>query len=441
MNGAGLGWGNIIRLGLVQSALGAIVMLATSLLNRIMVVEFALPALIPAALVAWHYAVQLSRPRWGHGSDIGNRRTPWIIIGMGILALGGLLATYATLMMPSAPLLGGILAVIAYAMIGAGVGASGTSLLALLATQVAPARRPAAAATTWVMMILGIVVTAGVAGQLLDPFSPQRLTSVAGGVVLFAFLMTIAAVYGIEREAPSLPPAQARPTTDFREAIAGVWADPAARHFSIFIFVSMFAYSTQDMILEPMAGLMFAYTPGQSTSLSGLQHMGVLLGMILVGIGGGAFRGTSDLAMRRWIVGGCIGSAVALGGLCAAVLAGPGWPLGATVFILGFGNGVFAVAAISAMMDLAGAGGGGREGIRMGLWGAAQAIAFGMGGFTGAAGLDTARALLPSTADAFVLVFAGEAILFVVAAALARRIGVRQLQPTGSIAVAAGATG
>jgi MFS transporter, BCD family, chlorophyll transporter len=169
MSGAPLGWGNIIRLGLVQSALGAIVMLATSILNRVMVVEFALPALIPAGLVAWHYAVQLSRPRWGHGSDLGNRRTPWIIAGMGILALGGLLATHAALMLSSTPMLGGILAVVAYAMIGAGVGASGTSLLALLATRVAPARRPAAAATTWVMMILGIVVTAGVSGQLLDP--------------------------------------------------------------------------------------------------------------------------------------------------------------------------------------------------------------------------------------------------------------------------------
>jgi MFS transporter, BCD family, chlorophyll transporter len=353
MNGAPLGWVSIIRLGLVQSALGAIVMLATSILNRIMIVEFALPALIPAGLVAWHYAVQLSRPRWGHGSDLGDRRTPWIITGMGILALGGLIATNAALMMPSAPVFGGILAVIGYTMIGGGVGAAGTSLLALLATQVAPARRPAAAATTWVMMILGIVVTAGIAGQLLDPFSAQRLASVAGAVVLIAFLITVAAVYGVEREAPPLPPAHIRPTSNFRDAIAGVWADPAARHFSIFIFVSMFAYSTQDLILEPMAGLVFGFTPGQSTSLSGTQHMGVLLGMILVGVGGGAFRGKSDLAMRRWIVGGCVGSGVALAGLCAAVLAGPGWPLGATVFTLGFANGVFAVAAIAAVRAFA----------------------------------------------------------------------------------------
>ena len=30
-------------------------------------------AVIAAGLVAWHYAVQLSRPLWGHGSDRGRR--------------------------------------------------------------------------------------------------------------------------------------------------------------------------------------------------------------------------------------------------------------------------------------------------------------------------------------------------------------------------------
>ena len=151
------------------------------------------------------------------------------------------------------------------------------------------------------------------------------------------------------------------------------------------------------MILEPMSGLIFGFTPGQSTSLSSVQHMGVLFGMILVGVGGRAFKGGSGTAMRGWITGGCIGSAFALAALAMAVMNGPGWPLKTTVFALGFANGIFAVAAIAAMMDLAGAGKTGREGIRMGLWGASQAIAFGMGGFSGAAGLDTGRALLGST--------------------------------------------
>ena len=153
-----LGWLGIARLGLVQSAIGAIVMLATSLLNRVMVVEYAQAAALPAGLVAFHYAVQLSRPKWGHGSDSGWRRTPWIIGGMAVLALGGVLATQATIMLADRHDLALGLSVLAYAMIGGGVGAAGTSLLALLATRTAPARRPAAASLTWIMMILGIVI-------------------------------------------------------------------------------------------------------------------------------------------------------------------------------------------------------------------------------------------------------------------------------------------
>ena len=45
-----LSWLGIVRLGLVQTALGAIVVLTTSTLNRIMVVELALPAMIPGRL-------------------------------------------------------------------------------------------------------------------------------------------------------------------------------------------------------------------------------------------------------------------------------------------------------------------------------------------------------------------------------------------------------
>ena len=51
------GWLGIVRLGLVQAALGAIVVMTTSTLNRVMVVELGLPALLPGLLVGLHYAV------------------------------------------------------------------------------------------------------------------------------------------------------------------------------------------------------------------------------------------------------------------------------------------------------------------------------------------------------------------------------------------------
>ena len=417
-----LGWPGIVRLGLVQSAIGAMTMLATSLLNRVMVVEYALPAALPAGLVAWHYAVQLSRPIWGHGSDRGRRRSPWIIGGLGVLALGVLLAVQATTLLSANRTAGLLVAIAAFTMIGAGVGASGTSLLALLATRVAPERRAAAASITWIMMIAGIVVTAGVAGGLVDPFSPRRLALVTGGVALIAFLVALAALWGVEGAARAVaPPPEGDATPGFGAALREIWADGDARRFTVFVFVSMLAYSMQDMILEPFAGLLFGYTPGQSTQLSGVQHTGVLAGMILVGVGGSAFGGRSPAGMRRWIVGGCIGSALALTGIALAASVGRAWPLAANVVLLGFSNGVFAVAAIGAMMGLAGAGGASREGIRMGVWGAAQAIAFGAGGLIGAVGVDLGRAAVGSTGGAYRLVFAAEAAMFLLAAWLAVR--------------------
>ena len=136
-----LSWSQIFRLGLVQMALGAIVVLTTSTLNRLMVVEFSLPALLPGALVGLHYGIQLSRPRWGFRSDVGGNRTRWIIGGMITLALGGVGATYAVTLFALHYWLALSASILSYGMIGIGVGASGTSLLALLATATAANRR------------------------------------------------------------------------------------------------------------------------------------------------------------------------------------------------------------------------------------------------------------------------------------------------------------
>ena len=406
-----MSWFSIVRLGGVQAAIGAMVMLCTSLLNRVMVVEYAMAASIPAGLVAWHYAVQLSRPVWGHGSDRGQRRTPWIIGGMAVLASGAMLAVYATVSQSI------VLAVLAFTLIGAGVGAAGTSLLAVLATQTRPDQRAAAAAITWIMMISGIVVTAGVAGQMLKPFSVERLIMVVCGVAVAAFVVAVISVWGVERPRNAEP---VRTPLDFRAAVTEMLADREARVFTIFVFVSMLAYSMQDMILEPFAGLMFAMSPGESTSLSGVQHMGVLAGMMLVGVGGRAFAKDAS-GLRSWTVAGCIGSAVALVGLALAANAAPHWPIAANVALLGFCNGVFAVSAIGAMMALAGAGGEDREGVRMGVWGASQAIAFGLGGLIGAVGVDVGRAMMGADTPAFALIFGIEAGMFLLAALVALR--------------------
>jgi len=58
----------------------------------------------------------------------------------------------------------------------------------------------------------------------------------------------------------------------------------------------------------------------------------------------------------------------------------------------------------------------------MGLWGAAQAVGFAVGGVAGTAASDLARWALGSQVGAYGLVFAVEALLFGAAAVLALRI-------------------
>lgn len=422
-----LSWLGIARLGLVQTALGAIIILTTSTLNRIMVVEYALPAVLPGALVGFHYAIQISRPRWGYGADMGQRRTPWVIGGMAVLAIGGALAAVATALLGSSFVPGLVLAIAAFALIGIGVGASGTALLTLLATRVAPRRRPAAASIVWIMMIAGFVVTAIVAGAQLDPYSPQRLVVVCSVVSVVAFCVACLALIGIEGktnapvERPTLSSSPDKKPS-FWQAFKEVWSESQARQFTIFVFVSMFAYSAQDLILEPFAGLVFGFTPGESTKLAGAQNGGVMAGMILVAVAGSAIGGRVLGSMRFWAVSGCIASAFAFVGLVIASQVGEGWPLRLNVFGLGFANGAFAVAAIGSMMGLANQGEAKREGTRMGLWGAAQAVAFGIGGFLGAVAIDAARAAFGTPSAAYAAIFTGEAALFLMSAVIALRV-------------------
>ncbi len=299
---APLGWLGIARFGCVQAALGAIVVLTTSTLNRVMAVELALPAIVPGFLVALHYIAQVLRPRLGYGSDVGGRRTPWIIGGMALLSSGGIAAAAATVLMTTSLYLGIALAVAAFLAVGIGVGASGTSLLVLLAKRVAPKRRAPAATIVWLMMIAGIAITATVAGQQLEPFSQTRLLTVATVVAVAAFLMTLLAVWRIEGEPEAAPlPAKHTAQPGFFKALGEVW----------------------------------------------------------------------------------------------------------------------------------------REGVRMGLWGAAQALAFGLGGLLGTGASDVARVIFGAPAVAYAAVFAAEAIVFLAAAYLAAGVfQAREAPGTGHPATA-----
>jgi len=412
-----LSWLSIVRLGLVQMCLGAVVVLMTSTLNRLMVVELSLAATLPGALVAIHYLVQISRPKWGFLSDIQGNRTKWIILGMIILAVGANLAALCIPLYSFNATAATILSFFAYTIIGLGVGASGTSLLALLATHTIQHRRAAAATITWLMMIFGIAVTATVVGKLLDPYSVERLIKIVFGLTLVTVAITFISTLNIERGLSSVYK-NINKSQSFLTGLKVIWANSQTKRFSVFVFLSMTAYFMQELILEPYAGIVFSFTPGQSTSLSGMQNGGVFLGMLAVGI---ACTGFKFGALKNWVWAGCMGSCISLVLIALAGQSPEIVPLAPLVFGLGIFNGMFAVAAIGSMMSLASQNNDSREGTRMGLWGAAQAIAAGFGGLLGTVLVDLLRLANFSHADAYGTVFIFEAALFALAASIATR--------------------
>ncbi|MFO1455920.1 MAG: BCD family MFS transporter [Steroidobacteraceae bacterium] len=426
MKDTSLGWLGIFRLGLVQAAIGGIVVMTTSTLNRVMVVELALPAMLPGMLVALHYFVQVLRPRLGYGSDLGGRRAPWIVGGMALLGIGATGAAVATAIMARYPFAGIVAAVAAFTIVGLGVGACGTALLVLISKRVDQGRLAAAATITWLMMIVGFILTTVIVGKMLEPFTLGRMVEVASTISAGALLLTAAAVYRVEGDAPAPAPANIGPAAAteprFREALMQVWNEPQSRRLSGFIFVSMLAYSAQDLILEPFAGTIFGMTPAESTKLSGVQNGGVLIGMALVALFCTLGSRTRVGSLRTWTVIGCVASAAMLCLLALGSFVGGGWPLRESVFGLGLANGVFAVAAIGSMMRLVATGRESREGVRMGLWGAAQAVAFGLGGIVGTVAVDAARGLFGSPTLAYALVFVTEAVMFVIATMIAVRL-------------------
>ena len=284
------GWLHIARLGLVQACMGAVVVVTTSTLNRIMVVELALPAMLPGFLVGFHYLVQMVRPRMGFGADQGRRCTPWMLGGMSVLALGGFLASLATVWMAHELSQGIALSFFAFMLIGFGVSACGTSLLVLMSKRVAEARRAPAATAVWMMMIVGFAVTAITVGQLLEPYTPERLLEISGALSVLVVVISSLCLWNLEgqvRTSGLAAPLEPQPDKKigFKKTLHMVWSEPQAKAFTVFVFLSMLAYSSQDLILEPFAGALFGLTPGETTQLSGLHHSGVFVRHVGRGFG------------------------------------------------------------------------------------------------------------------------------------------------------------
>ncbi len=429
-----MNWFSILRLGLVQLCIGSSVVIPLSTLNRLMKVELALPATIAGFLIALHYAVQLTRVNWGYLSDKTQNRSQWIIFGMLILGIGGVLASASIPLIESNFAYGIMLALFSYTLIGFGVGAAGTPLLALLASYSSKSQKGFAASITFLMMILGLAITGITAGIILDPYSHQKLIKITASLAIITNILSFLSLKNLEKSlrnnADARTPNAINYDVPFLEGIKKVWMEREARLFTIFIFISMGAFSMQDPILEPFAGEVFGFAVGESTKLDGFHKIGTLIGIILIilclskfriGFGSLSFVKNERLGSEKfWLITGCLFSALSL--IIISVLGltyrDPGM-LNSVVFLFGISNGVFTAGILGTMLHLASRGSGDNNtGTRMGIWGAAQAYATMIAVFVSTVLVDILGLMMNSLPSVYGIVFLTAASFFIAAAFL-----------------------
>jgi BCD family chlorophyll transporter-like MFS transporter len=375
----GLSLSRLLRLSLFQVSVGMAMVLLTGTLNRVMIVELGVPASVVAFMVALPIVFAPVRALIGHRSDthrsyLGWRRVPYIWMGT-MLQFGGFaIMPFALLVltgqgMAATPYAGEIGAALAFLLVGAGLHTTQTAGLAL-ACDIAPEQsRPRVVALLYVMLLVGMLVSALVFSALLADFSHVKLIQVVQGAAVITMALNLIALWKQEGRNPART-AHDRVRPAFAQAFSVFARSPRAGRLLVVVALGTAAFSMQDVLLEPYGGQVLHLGVGATTMLTALLAGGTIAGLALA---------------ARWLSNGLdpcrLAALGAVAGLPAFALVIISAPLDSVLVfrlgtvLIGFGGGLFAVGMLTAAMDLA------RDsdsGIALGAWGAVQATAMGI---------------------------------------------------------------
>jgi len=391
--------GRLLRLSLFQVSVGMALVLLNGTLNRVMIVELGVSTFLVAAMVALPLLFAPLRPLIGFKSDthrsvLGWKRVPYIWFGT-MLQFGGLAIMPFALIILSGDThgpawLGHAASALAFLLVGAGLHTTQTAGLAL-ANDLAPkASRPRVVAFLYVMLLVGMVVSAFVFSTVLHDFSQVRLIQVIQGAALATFLLNVVALWKQEARDPSKT-AFDRPRPDFWEQWQAFRHGGRTGRVLVAVGLGTAGFSMQDILLEPYGGEVLHLGVGATTMLTALLAAGTLVAFAI------AARmlehGTDPYRLAGY--GALVGVVAFSLVIFAAPVGSPGM-FRVGVALIGFGGGLFAVGMLTGAMALAENGFGG---MALGAWGAVQACAMGLAIAVGGG----VRDLVSHLADAGVL--------------------------------------
>lgn len=383
----GLPLGQLMRLSLFQISVGMAQVLLLGTLNRVMIVELSVSAMVVAALISLPVLVAPFRALLGHRSDthrsaIGWKRVPYLWFGS-LWQMGGLAVMPFALIVLSGDQVHGpawageVLAALAFIMTGLGMHMTQTAGLALAADRASDDTRPRVVALLYIMYLAGMGISALIVGFLLRDFDPITLVRVVQGCGAMTMVLNIIALWKQEKVRPMSAAERAEPRPGFGAAWARLAAEPGVLRLLGVVAVGTLAFNMQDVLLEPYGGQVLGLSVGQTTLLTATWSLGALLGFLWsardLARGADAFR----LVGRGALIGvGAFSAVIFAGPLESALL----FHLGAAG--IGLGGGIFGIGTLTAAMTLPSRA---ASGLALGAWGAAQATAAGLAIFVGGA--------------------------------------------------------
>ncbi len=369
----GLPLRRLLRLSLFQVSVGMATVLLLGTLNRVMIVELSVPAVVVACMAALPVLVAPFRALVGfrsdtHRSAIGWRRVPFLWFGS-LYQFGGLaIMPFALIVLSGEQVLGPewageALAAIAFLMAGFGMHMTQTAGLALAADQAEPEKRHRVVALLYVSFLAGMAISAIALGTLLRDFSHLRLIQI---------VLNLVALWKQERMNPMSREERAAPRPRFADALDDLALQPGMLRMIGVVALGTAAFAMQDVLLEPYGGEILGLPVAATTALTAVWALGALAGFALAAkrLGGGAdpFR----VAALGILAGIVAFSAVIFSAPMESValfFAGAG--------LIGFGAGLFSVSMLTAVIR-APRRGLVESGLALGAWGAAQATATGV---------------------------------------------------------------
>lgn len=390
-----------------------------STLNRVMIKELALSAALVAILASLPYLFSPIQVTIGSFSDRhplwGFRRTPYILVGLLLCVCGVILSPRAAFLLARNPAEGILIALLAFGAWGMGFNFASVSYMALASELSGEKGRSRTIAVMFFIMIVGIILTALVLSQLVDPYTPEALLRAFLAIGLAALLLGMVGLVGLEERRKRFE-SQAEGLS-WSAMFRIVRANRQATLFFWYLVILLIAILGQDILLEPYAAEAFGFTVRETTRITAIWGICMLAALLT----GGALEGR--LPKKSIAV---IGALSALAGFSLIIMSsfGPNSSLlYFGVVVLGAGTGLSTVSNLSIMLDMTTAG---RVGLFIGTWGMATALSRLIGSIMGGAVRDVITRSTQEPLSGYTVVFTVEALLLLVSLLMLRRIDVRE---------------